>query len=117
MSNRNRLLPSNCRIKNLIMFSKSILLFILLMLLAPLAVAQPQAPAKNPYEVLLESVKKSDASVDFKELRLAYTETSAYSPYGGDRESRQAMFAALNAHDYDKTLENAEKILAKNYLD
>ena len=108
---------SNCRIKILIMFSKSVLLSVLLLLVAPLVVAQPQAPAKNKYDELLERVKKSDSSVDFKELRLAYTETEAYSPYGGDRESRQAMFAAINAREYDKTLENAEKILSKNYLD
>jgi hypothetical protein len=88
-----------------------------LLLLAPLASAQPQSPAKSSYEVLLERVKKSDASVDFKELRLAYTETSAYSPYGGDAESRRIMFDALKSREFDKALQNAETVLAKNYLD
>jgi hypothetical protein len=99
------------------MFSKSILLCVFLLLLAPLAGAQPQSPAKNSYEALLERVKKSDTSVDFKELRLAYAETSTYSPYGGDAESRRMMFDALKAREYDKALQNAETVLAKNYLD
>jgi hypothetical protein len=99
------------------MFSKSILLCVLLLLLAPLALAQQQPPEKNSYETLLERVKKSDQSVDFKELRLAYTETSAYSPYGGDAESRRAMFDAIKVREFDKALQNAETVLAKNYLD
>src|SRR5438445_6937624 len=87
------------------MFSKSIWLCLLLLLLAPLAVALQQPPAKNSYEILLEKVKTSDQSVDFKELRLAYTETSTYSPYGGDGESRRAMFDAIKAREFDKSLQ------------
>jgi hypothetical protein len=78
---------------------------------------QKTQPAKNRYEDLLEKVKKSDQSVDFKELRLAYTETSSYSPYGGDRESFKQMFASLKANEFDKALASAEALLAKNYLD
>lgn len=77
----------------------------------------PQDSPRQPYSVLLERVKKSDAMVDFKELRLAYTETSDYSPYGGDREARQKMFAALRAREFDQALESAEKILAKNFVE
>ena len=99
------------------MFSKLVFLCGFLLLFAPLASAQPQSPAKSSYEVLLERVKKSDASVDFKELRLAYTETSTYSPYGGDAESRRTMFDALKTREFDKALQNAETVLAKNYLD
>jgi len=103
--------------KLLTMFSKSILLCVLLLLLASLALAQPQPTAKNSYETLLERVKKSDQAVDFKELRLAYTETSTYSPYGGDGESRRAMFDAIKSREFDKALQNAETVLARNYLD
>jgi hypothetical protein len=99
------------------MISKSTLLFALFVLFAPFAAGHQQAPAKNSYEALLEKVKQRDSSVDFKELRLAYTETSAYSPYNGDRESRRAMFDALKAGEFEKALQNAETILAKNYLD
>lgn len=69
------------------------------------------------YAALLERVKKSDATVDFKELRMAYTETPDYSPYGGDRDMRQKMFAALNAKEFDQAVESAEKILAKDCVE
>ena len=79
------------------------------------AAAQPQT--KSTYEVLLERVKKNDPTVDFKELRLAYTDTPAYSPYGGDSMARKSMFEALKQKDYDKTLANATTMLSANYLD
>lgn len=74
-------------------------------------------PPKSSYQVLLERVKKSDATVDFKELRLAYTQTSDYSPYGGDQETRQKMFTALNAKDYESAVRSAETMLTKNFVE
>ena len=79
-----------------------------------------QSPQKSPrpsYAELLERAKKSDATLDFKELRMAYTETSDYNPYGADRESRQKMFAAVKAREFNQALEFAEKLLAKNFVD
>src|SRR6266480_2380735 len=76
-----------------------------------------QDSAKRSFAALLERAKKSDATLDFKELRMAYTETADYSPYGGDRETRKKMFAALNAGEFDAAVESAEKILAKNYVE
>lgn len=76
-----------------------------------------QDSAKPSFESLLQRVKKSDATVDFKELRMAYTETPAYSPYGSDRETRRIMFAALNAREFDKAVESVEKILTKNFVE
>jgi Domain of unknown function (DUF4919) len=91
---------------------------VLIFLLLPAFWATAQRPAAKPsYESLLERVKKGDQTVDFKELRLAYTETSGYSPYGGNTEARKAMFAALRAKEFDKVLSSAEAILAKNYVD
>jgi len=81
------------------------------------AKSSAQDSAKRSFALLLERAKKSDATLDFKELRLAYTETSDYSPYGGDRESRKKMFAALNAKEFDAAVESAEKILAKNFVE
>ena len=82
----------------------------------PAAAAVP-AQTKATYETLLEKVKKSDPAIDFQELRLAYTETKAYGPYGGDAETRKAMFAALRANEYDKALAGATEILNPNYMD
>lgn len=98
------------------MFRKTAFIVFCLFLLQ--AAGQAQKPAeKVSYETLLERVKKQDASVNFQELRLAYTETKQYNPYGGDRETRKAMFAAVKAAQYDQALSFSEKILAANYLD
>jgi len=98
------------------MLKKSAFIVYCLLLLQS-AVAAQQPVAQVSYETLLEKVKKQDPAVNFKELRFAYTETKQYSPYGGDSENRKAMFAALNAKEYDKALASSEKILASNYLD
>lgn len=90
---------------------------LILLLFSASLVAGQQPSAKPTYETLLERVKKSDKTVDFQELRMAYTETKSYSPYGGDRESRNAMFAAIEAKEYAKVLEFATKILKSNYMD
>jgi len=82
------------------------------------AAGQAQKPAeKVSYDTLLERVKKQDPAVNFQELRLAFTETKQYSPYGGDSAPQKSMFAALKAKQYDQVLAFSEKILAANYLD
>lgn len=87
------------------------------LLLLQLAVTA-QAPAKREsYDALLERVKKQDQTVSFFDLRMAYTETKAYAPYGGDKEARKAMFAALNAKQYELSVAASEKVLEANYLD
>lgn len=98
------------------MFRESLFYLLLALLFLPSAAAQQPSTHKT-YEGLIERVKKNDRSVDFKESRLAYTDTNVYSPYGGDRESRKMMFEALQKRDFDKVLENSGKILASNYLD
>jgi hypothetical protein len=98
------------------MFRKTAFIVFSLLLLPAAGLAQ-KPPEKVSYDVLLERVKKQDPAVNFQELRLAYTETKQYSPYGGDRETRKAMFAALSGKQYDQALISSEKILAANYLD
>lgn len=87
----------------------------------PAAQARPVAPdqAKKDaaYEALLKKIKEGDTSVDFKELRMAYADSSGYSPYGGDSEARKAMNAAIRASQWDEALKQSEKVLAQNYLD
>lgn len=96
-----------------------------LVLVSAVAFSSTQDPPKKSaqespprsFALLLERAKKSDPTLDFKELRLAYTETTDYSPYGGDRETRKKMFAALSAKEFDSAVESAEKILAKNFVE
>jgi Domain of unknown function (DUF4919) len=80
-------------------------------------VSADQAKKDAAYEALLKKLKGGDKTVDFKELRMAYADSSRYNPYGGDSEARQAMFAALNAKQWDEALKQSAKILEKNYVD
>lgn len=84
---------------------------------SPTPAPAAQAPAKPTYEALLARLKKNDQTVDFKELRLAFTETQEYGPYGRDAAARTKMFAALKADEFDKALEIAGATLAGNYMD
>jgi hypothetical protein len=76
----------------------------------------PQSPpaARSSYADMLDKLKKGDLTVNFRDLRMAYTETKDYSPYG--RPDTRAMFDALRAREFDKALSEAESILSKNYV-
>jgi hypothetical protein len=77
--------------------------FIVFCLLFLQAAVQAQKPAeKTSYDTLIERVEQQDPAVNFQELRLAYTETKQYSPYGGDRQSRNAMLAAVRNEENEK---------------
>lgn len=81
----------------------------------PVSVATESAD--TPYVALLERVKQADPEVDFTALRLAYTDTDDYDPYNFQLgELQQEMYAALNAQDYETTLEVAKQILEINYV-
>lgn len=101
------------------MSSKSILVLIAAVLLAPQVIAQPApAPASSPQqelEALLERVKKSDASVDFARLRKLQTQVDSYKPYGADVEDHP--LALLGNGNVDGALMLAKQILAVSYLD
>jgi hypothetical protein len=88
-----------------------------LLLVAVSINAQSQETNKPKYEALLERVKAGDTTVSFKDLRMAYTESQGYAPYGGDSEGRKSMLAALNDKSNDKALEHAGTILKQNYVD
>src|SRR6266536_787887 len=96
---------------------KSLLIVLSLIVVVASGSAQQNPPPKNRYEVLLEKLKNKDQSLDFKDLRLAYTETSHYSPYGSDKESQKAMFAAIKASQWDEVLKQSAATLDRNYLD
>ncbi|MDT7687504.1 MAG: hypothetical protein QOE46_263 [Acidobacteriota bacterium] len=87
---------------------------------SPAGAADAKAQAKtgaDKYVELLDKLKKGDRTVDFRELRMTYTETKDYNPYGNDRAERQAMFAALSNKKWDEVLKHSEKMLEKNYVD
>jgi len=98
-------------------------LILVLSAAAGLASSQPQSgkssqeAPKTSYAALLARVKKSDSTVDFIDKGPATTETAEYNPYGGDRETRQKMLAALQARQFDQAVELAEKILTANFVE
>lgn len=71
---------------------------------------------KEQYADLLKKVKAGDMSVDFALLRLAYTATTDYSPYGG-AELRSQMATQFRAGSFDDTIKTANKMLETNYVD
>jgi hypothetical protein len=83
----------------------------------PGQVAAQQKPSAARYKELVEKLRKGERDVDFTELRMSFTETEDFSPYGGDRDARGAMFGALNAGKWDEALKQSSKILEKNYVD
>lgn len=71
---------------------------------------------KADYEDLLAKLKKGDTSINFAKLRLAYTETKDYAPYGGSAE-RGEMYQAYRDGDSKKALSAASKMLDTNYVE
>ena len=71
--------------------------------------------AKESYEPLVEKLKKGDLTIDFAELRMAFTKTKDFSGYGG-LEKKEA-FGALDKKDFQKALKLAEDGLKDDYLD
>lgn len=80
------------------------------------SVALAQPSSAETYPTLLAKVKNGDTSIDFKALRIAYTKTPLYSPYGED-DNTALMFRALNEKAYSKVLEYARLIHEKNFTD
>jgi len=79
-------------------------------------VAQEDKPKEKPaYEALVEKVKSGDKSVNFKQLRLAYADST--TPRPDTDAQKKAMTAALNAKNYPEVLKNADVVLASNFVD
>lgn len=71
---------------------------------------------KADYDELLAKLKKGDTTINFAKLRLAYTETKDYKPYGGT-ENRGPMYKAYADGDFKAALSSANKMLETNYVE
>ena len=70
------------------------------------AVAEDDSKAKATYQSLVEKGKSGDKSVDFKQLRLSYSDHRR----GPDVESqKKAMFAALRSGKFAEAIKNADR--------
>ena len=69
------------------------------------------------YNELIENVKEGATLEQFEELRQTYVHTSYYQPYlSAERGLTETMFAAMEGNDTGTCLEDAQKILAENYI-
>lgn len=59
------------------------------------ASAPAQSPTEAEYQALVQRVKGGDLTVDFARMRVLYSQTSAYEPYGpaADKASRAEQMA------------------------
>jgi hypothetical protein len=77
---------------------------------------QTKLTAKD-YEDLVAKLKGGDTTIDFKNLRMAFTETKDYSYGGPEKKEREKFFGPYNEKNYKEALKQAEKYLEKNYVD
>ncbi len=68
------------------------------------------------FQDILAKLKAGETNVDYAKLRLAYTETKDYSPYGGT-EARNKMYDAFGKKDDKESLKEAARIQETNYVD
>ncbi|OQA14798.1 MAG: hypothetical protein BWY64_03109 [bacterium ADurb.Bin363] len=97
-------------------YKKSIILFILFFIMTSIVTAQ-ESNNVSSYIKLLERVKNLDETVDFKEFRLAYTETPEYNPYFVNDGNSDLMNSALDNKQYEDAIKYAQTVLDKNYTD
>jgi hypothetical protein len=74
-------------------------------------------PAVSAYDQLLAKLKAGDTGIDYKALRISYTETKEYSSFGVDPEERSKLFKALDEKKYKEAIALAEGILKTNYVE
>lgn len=98
------------------MFYRNILLFVSFIMIIMGSALFAETPSMNDYQTLVEKVKHGNTNIDFKALRIAYTKTPTYNPYGED-ENTPLMFEAFHAKEFSKAIEYAQLILEKNYVD
>lgn len=100
---------------------KITLLLSVLFLFTSVSLAQtPAKTADTPapsYEDLVAKLKAGETGIDYKALRMAYTQTKNYSAYGTDAEEKNKLFKALSEKRYKDVLPVAEGILKTNYVD
>jgi hypothetical protein len=81
---------------------------LLLLSLCFVVAQEPAANKKSPYEDMIEKIRAGDASVNFRQLWLAYVAFQVRNPRKDTEPQKQAMNQALRDEDYKRALEKAE---------
>jgi hypothetical protein len=99
------------------------MLVILLVLSSVALAADPPKTKSKPtdfnkvYDSLLHRAKKLDSTVDFVELRVTFTKTTHYNPYGNPGHWRDSMYLARQRDDAKAITKYARAVLDSNYMD
>jgi hypothetical protein len=91
------------------------LLCIFVLGLVPAGFGQKQE-TPSEYASLLARVKNGDLSVDYKQLRFSYMESPERRHAKDTSKEGTEMWVALNKKDYSKAVENADVVLASNFV-
>jgi len=78
---------------------------------------QAAAAGEPDYYEIVKKLKNNDTNVDFQALRLAYTKTRDYKPYGADDSAKDAAFDELRKKNYAQAVKHALTVLDTNYVD
>lgn len=97
--------------------TRRLLTALIVLAVSLICLPEKEALCADDYSNLLAKVKDFDQTVDFKALRLSYTKTDNYKPYGADDSEKDAMFKALNEKRYEDAIKSAQSIMDKNYVD
>ena len=82
------------------------------------AVCYGADPTGPDYYAMVKQLKNNDLKVDFNALRMSYTKTQDYQPYGGDTgKTVDSAVDAANRKDYKEAIRLAEAALEKNFVD
>jgi len=92
------------------------LLFVVFLFILP-AVCCGAETSNQDYYAIVKKLKNNGTTIDFKALRIAYTNTVDYAPYGGDDKNKKAAYDALTKKDYAEAIRQALSILEKNFVD
>ena|ERR1700680_4793292 len=90
---------------------------LLFVLFCRAAIAQDVPKQQVSYESMVERVKGGDKTVDFRQLRLAYMDSTTYSNAPDTDPQKKAMMAALNSKDFAGAIKDADIVLASNFVD
>jgi hypothetical protein len=73
---------------------------------------------ESNYYSMLTQLKNNDLKADFSALRMSYTKTADYQPYGGDTSKTiNAAYESLGKKEFKEASKLAETVLEKNFVD
>jgi len=97
---------------------KKTFVFSILFLFLFSAVCPASDVGEPDYYSVVRQLKADNVNIDYRALRMAYTKTADYTPYGGDApKQRSDAYSDLNHNNYAEAVKKAEAILEKNYVD